>query len=172
MALASRCCARLARSAAAPSLRLVPTVLSPPRRWNSSLATDPKIAGIVDQISGLTLLETADLVSLLKTRLNIPDIALQSFAPAAAAPAAPAEETAAEEPVQEKTMFNLRLQSFEASAKPKVIKEVKSLLGLSLVDSKKFVESAPKMLKEGLTKEEAEKIQKVLKDLGAVAVLE
>lgn len=105
-------------------------------------------------------------------RLNIPDIALQSFAPAAAAPAAPAEETAAEEPVQEKTMFNLRLQSFEASAKPKVIKEVKSLLGLSLVDSKKFVESAPKMLKEGLTKEEAEKIQKVLKDLGAVAVLE
>lgn len=69
-------------------------------------------------------------------------------------------------------MFNLRLQSFEASAKPKVIKEVKSLLGLSLVDSKKFVESAPKMLKEGLTKEEAEKIQKVLKDLGAVAVLE
>lgn len=69
-------------------------------------------------------------------------------------------------------MFNVRLQSFEASAKPKVIKEVKSLLGLSLVDSKKFVESAPKMLKEGLTKEEAEKIQKVLKDLGAVAVLE
>lgn len=69
-------------------------------------------------------------------------------------------------------MFNIRLQSFEASAKPKVIKEVKSLLGLSLVDSKKFVESAPKMLKEGLTKEEAEKIQKVLKDLGAVAVLE
>lgn len=99
-------------------------------------------------------------------------MALQSFAPAAAAPAAPAEETAAEEPVQEKTMFNVRLQSFEASAKPKVIKEVKSLLGLSLVDSKKFVESAPKMLKEGLTKEEAEKIQKVLKDLGAVAVLE
>lgn len=69
-------------------------------------------------------------------------------------------------------MFNVRLQSFEASAKPKVIKEVKSLLGLSLVDSKKFVEAAPKMLKEGLTKEEAEKIQKVLKDLGAVAVLE
>lgn len=69
MALASRCCARLARSTA-PSLRLVPTVLSPPRRWNSSLATDPKIAGIVDQISGLTLLETADLVSLLKVRCD------------------------------------------------------------------------------------------------------
>lgn len=63
MALASRCCARLARSAAAaPSLRLVASG----RRWNSSAAADPKLAGIVDQISGLTLLETSDLVSLLK----------------------------------------------------------------------------------------------------------
>lgn len=69
-------------------------------------------------------------------------------------------------------MFNLKLQSYEAASKPKIIKEVKSLLGLSLVESKKFVESVPKMLKEGLVKEEAEKIQKVLKDLGAVAVLE
>jgi len=69
-------------------------------------------------------------------------------------------------------MFNIKLVSFEAGSKPKIIKEVKSLLGLSLVDSKKFVESAPKMLKEGLVKEEAEKIQKTLKDLGAVAALE
>lgn len=174
MALASRCCARLARStAASPSLKLVPFVAAP-RRWNSTASADPKIASIVDQISGLTLLETADLVSLLKTRLNIPDVALQSFAPAAGAAAAPAAapEEAAEEPVQEKTMFNLKLQSFDAAAKPKIIKEVKSLLGLSLVESKKFVESVPKMLKEGLVKEEAEKIAKTLKDLGAVAVLE
>jgi large subunit ribosomal protein L7/L12 len=102
-------------------------------------------------------------------------MALQSFAagPAAApAVAAPAEEETAAEPVQEKTMFNLKLVSFDAAAKPKVIKEVKSLLGLSLVDSKKFVESVPKMLKEGLVKDEAEKIQKTLKDLGAVATLE
>lgn len=69
MALASRCCARLARSAA-PSLKLLPVVLSPYRRWNSSLAADPKISGIVDQISRLTLLETADLVLLLKVRCD------------------------------------------------------------------------------------------------------
>lgn len=69
-------------------------------------------------------------------------------------------------------MFNVKLVKFEAAAKPKIIKEVKSLLGLSLVDSKKFVESAPKMLKEGLPKEEAEKIQKLLKDLGAEVALE
>ncbi|KAI5781149.1 ribosomal protein L7/L12 C-terminal domain-containing protein [Geopyxis carbonaria] len=143
-----------------------------PRRWNSSAPTHPKISSIVDDISSLTLLQTAELVSTLKTRLNIPDVALQSFAAApAAAPAAAAEEPE-EEIVQEKTMFNVKLQSFEASAKPKIIKEVKSLLGLSLVDSKKFVESAPKILKEGLAKEDAEKIQKTLIDLGAKVDLE
>ncbi|KAG0640631.1 putative 54S ribosomal protein L12 [Tuber brumale] len=175
MALASRCCARIARSSPS-SLRLSkPGVYALARRWNTTAATtDPKISGIVDQISGLTLMETADLVSHLKSRLNIPDVALQSFSagPAIAAPAAAAEEEAAAEPVQEKTMFNVMLVSFETGAKPKVIKEVKSLLGLSLVDSKKFVESLPKMLKENLVKEEAEKIQKTLKDLGAVAALE
>lgn len=75
-------------------------------------------------------------------------------------------------PVQEKTLFNLKLESFEASAKAKVIKEIKSLLGLSLVDSKKFVESAPKMIKESVPKEEAEKIVATMKALGAVAVME
>ena len=69
-------------------------------------------------------------------------------------------------------MFNVKLTSFEAGAKPKIIKEVQALLGLSLVDSKKFVESAPKMLKEGLTKDEAEKMKKTMEDLGAKIALE
>lgn len=69
-------------------------------------------------------------------------------------------------------MFTLKLQSFEATAKPKIIKEVKSMLGLSLVDSKKFVESAPKVLKEGVAKEEAEKIIATIKALGGVVVME
>ncbi|CAD0041705.1 unnamed protein product [Aureobasidium pullulans] len=121
------------------------------RRWQSTDAeaaapTNPKIAAIVDQIGQLTLLETADLVSSLKEE---------------AAPAA-----------QEKTLFNLKLQSFDAGSKPKVIKEIKSLLGLSLVDSKKFVESAPKLMKEGVPKEEGEKIVETLKALGAVVVME
>jgi large subunit ribosomal protein L7/L12 len=62
--------------------------------------------------------------------------------------------------------------SFEAGSKPKVIKEVKNMLGLSLVDSKKFVESAPKMMKESVPKEEAEKIIATLKELGAVVTME
>ncbi|KAK9454714.1 54S ribosomal protein L12 mitochondrial [Dipodascopsis uninucleata] len=139
-------------------------------RRNSS-AVNPKISSIVDQISELTLLETADLVSLLKERLNIQDIAMPSAAPvAAAAAAAPVEEEA--EAAQVKTMFNVKLDSFEASAKPKIIKEVKSLLGLNLVESKKFVESAPKVLKENVTKEDAEKMKEVLEGLGAKISLE
>lgn len=144
----------------------------------------------MDQIGQLTLLETADLVSSLKvithyavlhagsnislqSRLNIPDMPMGGFAAAApaAAPAA-VEEEDAPAPVQEKTLFNLKLQSFEATSKPKVIKEIKSLLGLSLVDSKKFVESAPKLMKEGVPKEEGEKIVETLKGLGAVVVME
>lgn len=94
---------------------------------------------------------------------------------AAAAPAAPAaavEEEEAAPAAQEKTLFNLKLQSFEATAKPKIIKEIKSMLGLSLVDSKKFVESAPKMMKEGVPKDEGEKIVATLKALGGVVVME
>lgn len=93
---------------------------------------------------------------------------------AAAAPAAPAavEEEEAAPAKQEKTLFNLKLMSFDAGAKPKIIKEIKSMLGLSLVDSKKFVESAPKLMKEGVPKEDADKIVATLKELGAVVEME
>ncbi|KAK9317512.1 ribosomal protein L7/L12 C-terminal domain-containing protein [Lipomyces starkeyi] len=149
----------------------VPCICQAIRHNSTSAEANPKISSIVDQISGLTLLETADLVALLKSRLNIQDIAIPT---AAAAPAA-ADAAAAEpepEPVQEKTMFNVKLESFETSAKPKIIKEVKSLLGLNLVESKKFVESAPKILRENVTKEDAEKIKSTLEGLGAKIALE
>jgi large subunit ribosomal protein L7/L12 len=110
-----------------------------------------------------------------QTRLNIPDMAMGSFSsggPAPAAPAAAVEEEEAAPVQQEKTLFNLKLMSFEAGSKPKIIKEIKSMLGLSLVDSKKFVESAPKLMKEAVPKEEAEKIVEVIKGLGGVVVME
>lgn len=69
-------------------------------------------------------------------------------------------------------MFTVKLMSFEAGSKPKVIKEVKNLLGLSLVDSKKFVESAPKTMKDSVPKDEAEKIVATLKALGATVAME
>lgn len=89
----------------------------------------------------------------------------------AAAPPPAEEEEAAPAPAA-KTLFTLKLESFEAAAKPKIIKEVKSMLGLSLVDSKKFVESAPKVLKEGVPKEEAEKMIKVFEGLGGKMKME
>ncbi len=92
-------------------------------------------------------------------------------APAAQA-AAPAEEEEAAPKQEEKTLFNLKLESFDAAAKPKIIKEIKAMLGLSLVDSKKFVESAPKVMREGVPKEEAEKTIETLKGLGAVVKME
>jgi large subunit ribosomal protein L7/L12 len=112
-----------------------------------------------------------------QSRLNIPDISFAAPAGAAsssaAAPAAStAEEDDAPPPAAEKSLFTLKLQSFEAASKPKIIKEVKSMLGLSLVDSKKFVESAPKVLKEGVSKEEGEKIVAAIKALGGVVAME
>jgi len=94
-------------------------------------------------------------------------------APAAAqaAPAAVEEEEAAPA-AQEKTLFNLKLTAFDAASKPKIIKEIKQMLGLSLVDSKKFVESAPKMMREGVPKEEAQKIMETLKAVGGTVVME
>lgn len=96
------------------------------------------------------------------------------FAAAPAAQAAPAavEEEEAAPAAQEKTLFNLKLQKFDAAQKPKIIKEIKGMLGLSLVDSKKFVESAPKLMKESVPKEEAEKIVAALKAVGGEVVME
>ncbi|KAF5322207.1 hypothetical protein D9619_001081 [Psilocybe cf. subviscida] len=158
-------------SRGAPAARWLST--TPTARSESSPATtssDPTINRIVDDISGLTLLQAADLVTLLKSRLNIQEIAMPaaSAAPAAPAAAAASDEPAAEAP-KEKTIFNIKLESFDAASKPKVIREVKALVpGLSLMDAKKFVESLPKVLKENVTKEDAEKLQKIFEGIAVV----
>jgi len=95
---------------------------------------------------------------------------------AAAAPAAAsnaAAEPAEEEKPKEKTIFNVKLESFDPASKPKVIKEVKSMVpNLTLIEAKKFVESLPKLLKENIPKEDAEKLKKVFEGLGAIVTLE
>lgn len=159
----------LARSTLRCSVRLNSSVAA--ESAEEKAPVDPKISQIVDQISTLTLLETSSLISELKTRLNISDIALPAAGAAAPVAAAPAEEEV-KEVVEEQTIFAVKLESFDAKAKPKIIKEVKSLLGLSLVESKKFVESAPKVLKDNVAKEDADKIKATLEGLGAKVVLE
>ncbi|KAJ6516240.1 ribosomal protein L7/L12 C-terminal domain-containing protein [Mycena sanguinolenta] len=144
----------------------------PPPPAKASSSKDPTVSRLVDDISGLTLLQAADLVTLLKSRLNIQEIAMPTAAAAPVA-AAPASDEPEPEKPKEKTVFNVQLESFEAGAKPKIIREVKALIpNLTLIDAKKFVESLPKTLKENLPKEEAEKMQKAFEALGAVIKLD
>ncbi|KAI8646891.1 ribosomal protein L7/L12 C-terminal domain-containing protein [Parasitella parasitica] len=165
--------------AARQSARMSNVVPVCARRWysaeplptpGSAASADPKITAIVDQIECLTLLQTSELVSQLKTRLNIQDIAMPIAMPTGgAAPAAAAVE---EEKPAEKTEFNIKIDKVDAASKAKVIREVKNLAGLNLVEAKKFVESVPKVLKESVPKEEAEKLKKALEALGATVLLE
>ena len=116
-----------------------------------------KSTQILELVKGLTILELADLVKALEEEFGV------SAAPvAAAAPAAGAAAPAAEE----KTEFDVVLKAAGAS-KLNVIKVVRELTGLGLKDAKDLVEAAPKTLKEGVAKEEADKIAEQLKAAGA-----
>ena len=93
--------------------------------------------------------------------------------PAASDPPVIPEPPAAEEKPKEKTIFNVSLESFDAAVKPKIIREVKALVpNLTLMDAKKFVESVPKVLKENMSKEDAEKLKETFEKLGAVVKLD
>mmetsp|Transcript_49558 Transcript_49558/g.79970 ORF Transcript_49558/g.79970 Transcript_49558/m.79970 type:complete len:207 (-) Transcript_49558:574-1194(-) len=132
-----------------------------------------KVVKLVEEIVKLNMIETRELIKMLKKELNIPDMPMGmpmgmqmmggGGAPAAA-PAGVAAEAAA--PVVEKTEFELKLESFNAPDKLKVIKEVRAITGLGLKESKELVEKSPSIIKAGLTKEDAEKLKKVLEDNG------
>ena len=117
------------------------------------------ITALVDQLSGLTVLEVADLVKNLEAKWGV-----SAAAPVAAA-AAPAAAPAAA--VEEKTAFDVVLKEVGAN-KIGVIKEVRAAVaGLGLAEAKALVESAPKTVKEGVTKAEAEEIKKKIEAAGA-----
>ena len=112
---------------------------------------------IVDELSSLTVLEAAELAKLLEEKWGV------SAAAAVAVGAAPA---AAAAPVEEKTEFNVILAAV-GDKKIEVIKEVRAVTGLGLKEAKDLVEGAPKAVKEGVGKEEAEKIKAALEKVGA-----
>jgi large subunit ribosomal protein L7/L12 len=119
------------------------------------------IETIVDQLSGLTVLEVSELVKALEEKWGV-----SAAAPVAAA-AAPAAGGAAAAPAEEKTSFDVILAE-GGTNKIAVIKEVRAAVpGLGLADAKALVEGAPKPLKEGVTKEEAEEIKKKVEAAGA-----
>lgn len=117
------------------------------------------IAKIVDDLSALTILEAAELVKLLEEKWGVSAAAPVAVA-AAAGPAAAAA------PVEEQTEFNVILADAGAN-KINVIKEVRAITGLGLKEAKDLVEGAPKAVKEGVSKDEAEKVKKQLEGAGA-----
>jgi large subunit ribosomal protein L7/L12 len=118
------------------------------------------INGIAEQIQGLTLLEASELVKLLEERLGVSAAA----ASVAAAPAAGGAAAAA--PVEEKTEFTVVLTAAGAN-KINVIKAVREVTSLGLKEAKDLVDGAPKPIKEGVNKDEAEAIKKKFVEAGA-----
>ncbi|XP_010932906.1 uncharacterized protein [Elaeis guineensis] len=138
-----------------------------------------RVSGIVDEISGLTLLELADLTEALRSRLGVEQMPVMAVItpgmgigglPGVGGAAGAAKE--AEEKKEEKMAFDLKLESFDAASKIKIIKEVRTFTDLGLKEAKELVEKAPTVLKTGLLKEEAEKIVEKMKEIGAKVVLE
>ena len=120
-----------------------------------------KLQGIVDQIKELSLLEASQLVKLMEETFGVSAAAAVAAAPAAAA-AGGGEAAAAEE----KTEFDVVLQAVGGN-KINVIKVVREVTALGLKEAKDLVEAAPKAVKEGVSKEEAETIRQKLADAGA-----
>jgi large subunit ribosomal protein L7/L12 len=117
------------------------------------------LAKLVDELSSLTVLEAADLAKLLEEKWGVSAAAAVAVAagPAGGAPAAA---------VEEQTEFTVVLAA-AGDKKIEVIKEVRAITGLGLKEAKDLVEAAPKPLKEGATKDEAEKLKKQLEAVGA-----
>ena len=116
------------------------------------------LSKIVDQLSSLTVLEAAELAKMLEEKWGV------SAAAAVAVAAGPAAAAAA--PVEEKTEFTVVLAA-AGEKKIEVIKEVRALTGLGLKEAKDLVEGAPKPVKEGIPKDEAEKVKAQLEKAGA-----
>jgi large subunit ribosomal protein L7/L12 len=118
----------------------------------------PKIEKLVEDLSGLTVLEAADLAKLLEDKWGV-----SAAAPVAAAAAATAVAAA---PAVEQTEFTVVLTTI-GDKKINVIKEIRAITGLGLKEAKDLVEGAPKEVKADVSKDEAAKIKKQLEDAGA-----
>ena len=117
---------------------------------------------VIDYIKGISVLELSQLVKALESELGVSAAAAMPMA----MPVRPAVRRRRAAPVEEKTEFNVNLTEVGAD-KIKVIKVVREVTSLGLKEAKDLVESAPKPLKEGVNKEEAEAIKKKFEDVGA-----
>lgn len=126
-----------------------------------------KLNSIIEQLKTLTLLEAAELVTEIEQVFGVDTkVAVNSFAPVGAPVAAAPTEAA-----EEKTTFDIILNEVPADKKIAVLKVVRTVTGLGLKESKDIVENVPKVLKEGATKEESEKVKKDLEAAGGVVAI-
>ncbi|MCM8765302.1 MAG: 50S ribosomal protein L7/L12 [Candidatus Omnitrophica bacterium] len=120
-----------------------------------------KLEGIIKSIEQLTVLELAELVKAFEERFGV-----TAIAPVQAGVAVPGQSTPAGEAVEEKTTFDVILAEVGAD-KIKVIKEIRAITNLGLKEAKDLVDTAPKPIKTGVPKEEAQNIKKKLEEVGA-----
>jgi len=123
-----------------------------------------KIDQIIENLKTLTLLEASELVSKIEETFNVDASASSGGAMLAAGPAIIEE-------IEEKTEFNVMLDEVPADKKIAILKVVRSLTGLGLKEAKLLVESAPKQVKEGVSKDAGEDVKKQLEEAGAKASL-
>jgi large subunit ribosomal protein L7/L12 len=116
---------------------------------------------ILDQLKTLSLLEASELVKQIEEAFGV-----SAAASAGVVMAAPAAGGAAAEAAEEQTEFDVILESFDAAAKIKVLKAVREATGLGLGEAKALVEAAPKAVKEGISKDEAEALKKSIEEVG------
>ena len=146
------------------STKAASTKDTPAKATSTKAKKVSKVEKVLEGIEKLSVLELSELVKALEEKFGV-----SAAAPVAVAAAAPA--AAAEEPVEEeKTMFDVMLMAAGEKKIP-VIKEVRAMTGLGLKEAKALVDEAPKPVKEGIIKEEAEKIKAKLEELGATIEL-
>ncbi|KAF6154871.1 hypothetical protein GIB67_018308 [Kingdonia uniflora] len=136
-----------------------------------------RVFRLVDEISGLTLVEVSELSSILMKKLGMKEQPIVGVMKAGSAVGlgggvGKGAVVAKEEKKQEKTVFELKLESYEAASKIKVIKEVRSFTDLGLKEAKELVEKTPEVIKSGVSKEEGEQIIEKMKAIGAKVVME
>lgn len=122
-----------------------------------------KLTSIIEQLKTLTLLEAAELVKEIEKTFGV-DTSVQTAAVSVGASAGPATPV---EAVEEKVAFDIILTEVPADKKIAILKIVRNLTGLGLKESKDIVDNVPKVLKEGITKDESETIKKELETAGA-----
>ena len=121
----------------------------------------PKTDEILESLKKLSLLEASELVKQIEDAFGV-----SAAASAGVVMAAPGAGAGGGEAAEEKTEFDVVLESFDAAAKIKVLKAVREATGLGLGDAKAMVEAAPKTIKEGVSKDDAEALKKAIEEVG------